>query len=219
MVLGLFDTWNDALATGDSAKVADLYAPHAVLLPTVSNDVRTDRAGIMDYFDKFLQIDPVGEHALSPFACAVPGENTFRALLRNMSVRVVCPVCLILKPRGSGFLRNILDTFPFFAQTYFPKTTFHAGVINEYGIREEAVDDNDKASVISNSGIYTFTSGVDGSMTQARFTYVYEKIDGEWLILSHHSSQMPTELEPSEYTGVGRLLLQNCASLLGDAAA
>ena len=67
MVLGLFDTWNDALATGDSATVADLYAPHAVLLPTVSNDVRTDRAGIIDYFDKFLQIDPVGAWVPMPW--------------------------------------------------------------------------------------------------------------------------------------------------------
>lgn len=59
-VLGLFDTWNAALATLDSATVADLYAPNAVLLPTVSNDVRTDRAGIIDYFDYFLSIKPDG---------------------------------------------------------------------------------------------------------------------------------------------------------------
>ena len=87
-------------------------------------------------------------------------------------------------------------------------------MINEYGISEEAVGDDGKASVISNSGIYTFTSGVDGSTVMARFTYVYEKIDGEWLILSHHSSQMPTELEPSEYTGVCVFFFL-CGLLLG----
>ncbi|SDO54549.1 conserved hypothetical protein [Streptomyces sp. cf386] len=59
-VLGLFDQWNAALQTGDSKKVADLYAKDAVLLPTVSNNVRSDRAEIVDYFDHFLQNKPVG---------------------------------------------------------------------------------------------------------------------------------------------------------------
>jgi uncharacterized protein (TIGR02246 family) len=59
-VLDLFDTWNAALQTGDPQKVADLYASDAVLLPTVSNNVRTDRAEIVDYFEHFLQNKPVG---------------------------------------------------------------------------------------------------------------------------------------------------------------
>ncbi|MFJ7335384.1 SgcJ/EcaC family oxidoreductase [Streptomyces sp. NPDC101116] len=59
-VLGLFDTWNAALQTGDPKKVADLYAEDAVLLPTVSNQVRTDRAGIVDYFEHFLRNKPAG---------------------------------------------------------------------------------------------------------------------------------------------------------------
>ncbi|MEU0383498.1 SgcJ/EcaC family oxidoreductase [Streptomyces chartreusis] len=59
-VLGLFDQWNAALQTGDPQKVADLYAKDAVLLPTVSNNVRTDRAEIVDYFEHFLQNKPVG---------------------------------------------------------------------------------------------------------------------------------------------------------------
>ncbi|MEU6913984.1 SgcJ/EcaC family oxidoreductase [Streptomyces olindensis] len=59
-VLGLFDNWNAALQTGDPQKVADLYAKDAVLLPTVSNNVRTDRAEIVDYFEHFLQNKPSG---------------------------------------------------------------------------------------------------------------------------------------------------------------
>ncbi|MFJ8592461.1 SgcJ/EcaC family oxidoreductase [Streptomyces sp. NPDC093598] len=59
-VLGLFDQWNAALQTGDPKKVADLYAKDAVLLPTVSNQVRTDRAAIVDYFEHFLQSKPKG---------------------------------------------------------------------------------------------------------------------------------------------------------------
>lgn len=133
-VLGLFDTWNGALASGDPNKVADLYAPNGVLLPTVSNAVRSDRKGLVDYFTNFCKLQP-------------------------------------------------------------------QGVINEYGIREEAVDSNGESSVISNSGIYTFTFGVDGTKVSCRFTYVYKKIGEEWKILSHHSSQLPTKLTPSPYTG------------------
>ncbi|PNG19017.1 SgcJ/EcaC family oxidoreductase [Streptomyces cahuitamycinicus] len=59
-VLGLFEQWNAALRTGDPEKVADLYAKDAVLLPTVSDQVRTDRAGIVDYFEHFLRNEPAG---------------------------------------------------------------------------------------------------------------------------------------------------------------
>ena len=40
------------------------------------------------------------------------------------------------------------------------------------------------------SGLYTFTFG-NGTKVQARYTYVYDYIDGQWLIVSHHSSAMP----------------------------
>ncbi|MBD0838721.1 SgcJ/EcaC family oxidoreductase [Streptomyces sp. TRM68416] len=60
-IAALFDGWNDALQTGDPEKVADRYAKDAVLLPTVSNKVRSDRAGIVDYFEHFLENKPVGK--------------------------------------------------------------------------------------------------------------------------------------------------------------
>ncbi|MGW2256008.1 SgcJ/EcaC family oxidoreductase [Kitasatospora sp. NPDC001660] len=59
-IAALFDNWNAALATGDPNRVADLYAPGAVLLPTVS-DICTSRAEIVDYFTKFLTSKPVGK--------------------------------------------------------------------------------------------------------------------------------------------------------------
>lgn len=43
------------------AQVADLYAPSAVLLPTLSNKVRDTREEIMDYFVKFLAGKPTGK--------------------------------------------------------------------------------------------------------------------------------------------------------------
>jgi uncharacterized protein (TIGR02246 family) len=41
-----------------------------------------------------------------------------------------------------------------------------------------------------NSGVYTFTFK-DGKTVEARFTFVYQWDGRRWLIISHHSSQMP----------------------------
>ncbi|NGO07892.1 SgcJ/EcaC family oxidoreductase [Streptomyces sp. HC44] len=118
----LFDGWNDALATGDAEKVADLYADDAVLLPTVSNKVRTDRAEIVDYFEHFLQNKPVGK-----------------------KVQTVV---------------NVLDS----------NSAIDAGVYE-----------------------FTLTDHETGKkrVVEARYTYEYEKRDGEWKIVNHHSSAMP----------------------------
>merc|ERR1712232_148319 len=60
-VKGLFNLWNDALATLDPKEVADRYARGGVLLPTVSDTPRTDYPGIVDYFTNFLKLKPQGE--------------------------------------------------------------------------------------------------------------------------------------------------------------
>ncbi|MEM7030860.1 MAG: SgcJ/EcaC family oxidoreductase [Chloroflexota bacterium] len=41
-----------------------------------------------------------------------------------------------------------------------------------------------------NSGVYTFTFK-NGSAVQARFTFVYRWNGTRWMIIEHHSSQMP----------------------------
>lgn len=44
-----------------------------------------------------------------------------------------------------------------------------------------------------NSGLYTFDILVDGKheKIKARYTFVYRKVDGKWLIVEHHSSMLP----------------------------
>lgn len=59
-VIALFGDWNDALATGDPDVVTNMYADDAVLLPTVSNQVRHNPAEIRDYFVAFLAKKPRG---------------------------------------------------------------------------------------------------------------------------------------------------------------
>lgn len=118
-ILTLFDKWNQALATGNPDKVVACYADNAILLPTVSNQVRHNHAEIRDYFVHFLK----------------------------------------LKPNGT---------------------------INEANTRL-------LGDIAINSGVYTFSLTKDGkpATTQARYTYVYQKINDEWLIIEHHSSAMP----------------------------
>jgi len=60
-IAALFDGWNAALKSGDPEKVADRYAKDAVLLPTASPQIRTDRAQIVDYFEHFLANKPQGK--------------------------------------------------------------------------------------------------------------------------------------------------------------
>ncbi|MFI4874940.1 MAG: SgcJ/EcaC family oxidoreductase [Blastopirellula sp. JB062] len=56
----LFDEWNSALQTGDPQKVTALYEPNAILLPTLSNQVRHNHDEIADYFVAFCAKGPVG---------------------------------------------------------------------------------------------------------------------------------------------------------------
>ena len=116
----LFDEWNAALATGNPEKVADLYAPDAVLLPTLSPQIRTTRAGIVDYFTHFLPSKPQ----------AVITQEIITVLDRNDAI---------------------------------------------------------------NTGLYTFTLTQDGVLQQvhARYTFVYQRTNGAWLIVNHHSSLVP----------------------------
>jgi uncharacterized protein (TIGR02246 family) len=54
-----FTKFNGAWQTRDPDKVTALFAPHAVLLATLSDEPRTTPAGIRDYFVHFLEKAPV----------------------------------------------------------------------------------------------------------------------------------------------------------------
>ncbi|MFM8932135.1 MAG: SgcJ/EcaC family oxidoreductase, partial [Gemmataceae bacterium] len=119
-VLELFNRWSEAVQSGDPDRVTALYAPNAILLPTIANDPRRTPEAIRDYFVEFLELKPV--------------------------------------PR-----------------------------LDEYSIRASE-------TLAGNSGLYTFAvtpAGQPFRVIAARFTFNYEKINGEWLIIQHHSSALP----------------------------
>lgn len=115
-ITGLFDRWNASLTTLDPDKVVANYAADAVLLPTVSNQARTNPAEIRDYFVKFLKGSPQGK-------------------IDSRIVKIGC-------------------------------------------------------NVAQDVGTYTFRFK-DGKSVHARYSYVYEWVNGQWLIAHHHSSAMP----------------------------
>jgi uncharacterized protein (TIGR02246 family) len=121
----LFELWNAALQTGSPELTASLYAPDAVLLPTMSNRVRTTRAEIVDYFQHFLALQPRGR-------------------LNSSFIRILGP------------------------------------------------------DLALNAGVYSFDVVRDGKPEQvtARYDFLYRRVNGRWLIVDHHSSQMPEPIEP-----------------------
>ena len=114
-----FDRWNEALESGDPRRVAALYAPDAVLVPTMSNMIRRNAPAIIEYFMAFKK----------------------RA------------------PRGRIHDSHIRD-------------------MGDYAIH---------------SGVYVFTLTNEAGVADvpARFTFVYERHQGDWRIIEHHSSYMP----------------------------
>ncbi len=80
--------------------------------------------------------------------------------------------------------------------------TSHSGLKAYYGkvVREPnrkvdvmAQDVRVFGDVASNTGLYTFHYTQDGEPLElpARFTFVYVLKDGQWKIISHHSSRVP----------------------------
>ena len=85
------------------------------------------------------------------------------------------PKLLVGKPELRGYFERAYKALP------GHKVTFGEQVIRVYG------------DIAINSGYYTFTYVKDGQTQSlpARYTFVYRKRGGNWMIVDHHSSRMP----------------------------
>jgi hypothetical protein len=122
-------------AKGNATEVAALYAPNAVLLPTLSPDIK-------------IKLSDTTSQELYDFT-----SKDIRAYFVNFTK-----------------LKDLN------AQT----EKLYTQIFNDVAI---------------NTGLYTFEYLDDkGNKVNvpARFTFVYEKIKGKWLIINHHSSYLPT---------------------------
>ncbi len=59
-ITALLDGWNSDVSSGDARKVVENYAPDSILVPTVSNRVRSTLGEKVDYFEQFLANKPAG---------------------------------------------------------------------------------------------------------------------------------------------------------------
>ena len=59
-IAGLLEGWNASLKTGQPEKVVANYAEDAILIPTLSSQIRHTHSEIQDYFEHFLQKEPEG---------------------------------------------------------------------------------------------------------------------------------------------------------------
>ncbi len=94
----------------------------------------------------------------------------------------------ILQPTVSNKVRTSHEEIKDYFEHFL--TLKPVGVINYRQIRRM----NENKAV--DTGVYTFTlTEADGSkrQVQARYTFLYQKIDGKWQILNHHSSAMPQQ--------------------------
>jgi uncharacterized protein (TIGR02246 family) len=85
------------------------------------------------------------------------------------------PKLLVGKPELRGYFERAFKALP------GHKVAFGEQVIRVYG------------DVAINSGYYTFSYLKDGQTQSipARYSFVYRKRGGKWMIVDHHSSRMP----------------------------
>ncbi|MEM8778009.1 MAG: SgcJ/EcaC family oxidoreductase [Cyanobacteria bacterium P01_G01_bin.49] len=93
-IAGLFDRWNQSLATLDPDRVVANYASDAILLPTVSKKPRTNYTEIREYFVDFLKHKPHGviDFRVIKIGCNAASDTglyTFTLYEKNGEVRKV----------------------------------------------------------------------------------------------------------------------------------
>ncbi|WP_211116227.1 SgcJ/EcaC family oxidoreductase [Roseinatronobacter bogoriensis] len=108
-IADLFNDWNSALQTLDPAKVAALYAEDAVLLPTVSNEIRKTPAAIRAYFKRFLKKQPRGriiEQNIRLFDTLAinSGLYTFDLTIEGTTVQLLCRYTFVYRKDPQGWM-------------------------------------------------------------------------------------------------------------------
>ena len=76
------------------------------------------------------------------------------------------------------------------------RTKYFEGLVSKPKMAVKVTEEHAKILDEDNavlSGLYTFSFEQDGKKVEipARYSFVYEKKDGKWMILEHHSSKVP----------------------------
>lgn len=99
----------------------------------------------------------------------------------------------ILLPTVSNRVRHNHDEIKDYFEHFLDKKP--VGKLDEQNVRLLGND------IAINSGIYTFTLNHEERPrdVQARYTFVYRKLNDKWLIIEHHSSFMPEKSDAAKH--------------------
>ena len=106
----------------------------------------------------------------------------------------------LIKSGDANEVTNLYHVDGILLGTFSPKERVGHGLILEYfenllksPVEVEIVSEHPNVfeSIAVNSGLYNFVT--EGKTINARFTFVYQKDNDEWKIMSHHSSIMPAD--------------------------
>jgi hypothetical protein len=186
-IRALFDRWNDALITGDPAAVAELYfdaqdetTPRTtqkrdedeknnrsiLLLPTLSNEPRTNLASVENYFAAFLKRKPRGK--------IVSGQ-------------------ILIGPDGSwahdaGIYEFVLQQ----QQMSSAPLDNHRVASATSPSNNEPKQSGGAAAVVDDKSPKNRQEPKSSIVVRARYSFLYLRDEkGEWKIAHHHSSLMP----------------------------
>jgi uncharacterized protein (TIGR02246 family) len=115
-IIANFEAWKNALATKDPKTVAALFAPDAILQPTVSNEIRNTPAKVESYFVDFLKLSPsptINERhirALDENTAIDSGVWTFDLVRDGKSSWVTARYCFVWEKKDGEWKIQLLHS-------------------------------------------------------------------------------------------------------------
>jgi len=82
----LFAKWNNLLQTGDKNQVAEMYSEDATFLPTLNGELKRGVQGAAEYFEHFLQKNPIGTVVEGAVQESVDGDTIIYSGLYNFEI-------------------------------------------------------------------------------------------------------------------------------------
>jgi len=102
-----FDVWNAAIQTGDPDRVVELYAFNGILIPTLSNEIRSGHAEVRDYFLGFLKKKPraqLDESYIRKYGDSGLNSGLYSFFFGNEKTPVQCRYSYIYNWHGDRWL-------------------------------------------------------------------------------------------------------------------
>jgi len=128
-----------------------------------------------------------GKDAAVPLSVVEENFAAWNAALLTLDAKKVAalyvPTGLSFLPTLSpSFIRNGVATEAYFVELLkkTPSATITSHDAQSFG-----------SDAYLHTGMYTFLLGAERTPVEARFSYLWKKIDGEWIITHHHSSVLP----------------------------